>query len=158
AGGPAMFSVDASAAQRAWADYLRSAVDFGDHVLDGWSTSITATALGATQHICVPQLYGVGECRKAKKNKLAPITGDGHRSAYLDYLFKLFEPRRIDLDRGWNRDNIDWNDTVPGRALANLEERQRAVLQSLACMTVDDSVVDGQPRFRAIGTATSKGP
>lgn len=158
AGGPAMFSVDAGAARSAWADYLRAAVDFGDHVLSGWSTSVTATTMGATMHTCVPALYGVGECRKAKKNKLVPIVDKGHRSAYLDYLFTLFEPRRFDDGKGWERDNIDWSDTVPGRALGNLEERQRAVLQSLACMTVDDTAVNGQPRFRAIGTATSKGP
>ncbi len=158
AGGPAMFSVDADAARTAWADYLQSAVEFGDHVLSGWSTSLTAEAFGATTHTCVYELYGVGECRKAKKGKQVPIVGTGHRSVYLDYLFTLFDPRRHDPDRGWDRDNIDWNDTVPGRALQNLEERQRAVLQSLACMTVDDSEVDGRPRFRAIGTATNKGP
>ena len=158
AGGPAMFSVDASEARRAWADYVRSAVEFGDSVLGGWSTSITATTMGATSHLCVPSLYGVGQCRKGKNGKLVPIVGDGHRSAYRDYVFELFDPRRFDADAPWDRENIDWNDTVPGRALANLEERQRAVLQSLACMTVDDSEVDGKPRFRAIGTATRKGP
>ena len=158
AGGPAMFSIDASAARQAWADYLRSAVDFGHDVLSGWSTSITATGLDATTHTCVPELYGIGECRKVRRNKLVPIVGTGHRSVYLDYLLTLFEPRRHDPDRGWDRDNIDWDDTVPGRALANLEQRQQAVLQSLACMNVDDSAVDGQPRFRAIGTATNKGP
>lgn len=158
AGGPAMFSVDAAAARDAWADYLRAAIGFGDEVLSGWSTSITATKLGATSHTCVPELYGVGECRKAKRNKQVPIVGHGHRGAYLDYMFELFDPRRIDPGLGWERDNIDWDDTIPGRALKNLEERQRAVLQSLACMTVDDSEVDGRPRFRAIGTATSKGP
>ncbi|MEX1365604.1 MAG: hypothetical protein AB1Z98_20925 [Nannocystaceae bacterium] len=157
-GGPAMYSVDAKAARQAWADYLRAAVEFGDHTLSGWSTSITATGLGTTTHTCVPELYGVGECRKSRRNKSVPIVGTGHRSAYLDYLFTLFEPRRYDPDRGWDRDNIDWDDTIPGRALANLEERQRAVLQSLACMTVDDSEVDGVPRFRAIGTASNKGP
>lgn len=158
AGGPAMFSVDATAARRAWADYVRSAVDFGDRVLGGWSTSITATAMGATSHTCVAELYGIGQCRKSKRNKLVPIVGDGHRSAYLDYMFELFDPRRFDEGEGWDRENIDWNDTVPGRALQNLEERQRAVLQSLACMTVDDSEVDGTPRFRAIGTHARKGP
>lgn len=158
AGGPAMFSVDASQARRAWADYVRSAVEFGEDVLGGWSTSITATAIGAKSHTCVAELYGIGECRKTKRNKLVPIVGEGHRSAYRDYVFELFDPRRFDEDKGWDRDNIDWNDTVPGRALENLEDRQRAVLQSLACMTVDDSEVDGRPRFRAIGTSTSKGP
>ncbi|MCA9652535.1 MAG: hypothetical protein KC501_21645 [Myxococcales bacterium] len=158
AGGPAMFSIDAGAARRAWADYLRSAIDFGDHVLSGWSTSTTATGLDSTSHTCVPELYGIGECRKVRRNKMVPIVGTGHRSAYLDYLMTLFEPRRHDPDRGWERDNIDWDDTLPGRALANLEQRQQAVLQSLACMTVDDSDVDGVPRFRAIGTATNKGP
>jgi len=158
AGGPAMFSVDARAARDAWADYVRAAVGFGDEILSGWSASITATTLGATSHTCVPELYGVGQCRKAKRNKQVPIVGTGHRGAYLDYLFELFDPRRIDEGRGWERDNIDWHDTVPGRALRNLEERQRAVLRSMACMTVDDSEVNGRPRFRAIGTATSKGP
>ncbi|MCA9712105.1 MAG: hypothetical protein KDK70_40085, partial [Myxococcales bacterium] len=157
-GGPAMFSVDAEAARGAWADYLQAAVEFGDHVLDGWSTSPTATQLGATSHTCVYEIYGVGECRKAKKGKAVPVVGTGHRSAYLEYLFTLFDPRRHDPDKGWERDNIDWDDTVPGRALKNLRDRQHATLQSLACMTVDDSVVAGQPRFRAIGTATSKGP
>jgi hypothetical protein len=158
AGGPAMFSVDASAAQRAWADYVQAAVGFGDEVLDGWSTSITATRLGAKTHTCVAELYGVGECRKGKRNEQVPIVGHGHRSAYRGYLFELFDPRRIDPGKGWARDNIDWNDTIPGRALESLEARQRAVLQSLSCMTVDDSAVGGRPRFRAIGTATSKGP
>jgi hypothetical protein len=158
AGGPAMFSVDAKAARQAWADYLHAAVAFGDEVLSGWSTSITATTLGAKSHTCVAELYGVGECRKGKRGKLVPTVGDGHRSAYRDYMLELFDPRRFDADKGWSRDNIDWNDTVPGRALANLEERQRAVLRSLACMTVDDTAVKGQPRFRAIGTTTSKGP
>ncbi len=158
AGGPVMFSVDTDAAATAWADYLQSAVEFGDHVLSGWSASLTATELGATTHTCVYEMYGVGQCRKAKKGKHVPIVGTGHRSVYLDYLFSLFDPRRHDPDRGWDRDNIDWTDTIPGRALRNLEERQRAVLQSLACMTVDDSEVDGRPRYRAIGTATNKGP
>ena len=31
--------------------------------LDSWA----ASALGATSHRCVSELYGVGECRKAKK-------------------------------------------------------------------------------------------
>ena len=158
AGGPAMFSIDAGAARNAWADYLRSSVDFGDHVLSGWSGSMTADALGATTHTCVAELYGAGECRKAKRGKMVPIPGTGHRSVYLDYMFELFDPRRHDANKGWDRDNIDWEDTVPGRALKNLEERQHANLQSLACMTVDDSEVDGRPRFRAIGTPTSKGP
>lgn len=158
AGGPAMFSIDARAARAAWADYLRSAVEFGDHVLDGWSMSINAAEFGATHETCVTELYGVGECRKAKRGQLVPIPGTGHRSAYLEYLFRLFEPRRRDTGKGWDRDNIDWEDTIPGRALENLQQRQRTVLQSLACMTVDDSVIDGQPRFRAIGTPTSKGP
>lgn len=158
AGGPVMFSVDAGAARTAWANYLRSAVEFGDHVLDGWSMSITAAEFGATHHTCVTELYGIGECRKAKRGKLVPIPGEGHRSAYLDYLFNLFDPRRRDPGKGWARDNIDWDDTIPGRALENLEDRQRDVLKSLACMTVDDSVVNGQPRFRTIGTPTSKGP
>ncbi|MEX1362277.1 MAG: hypothetical protein AB1Z98_04080, partial [Nannocystaceae bacterium] len=158
AGGPAMFSVDPVAARIAWADYLRSAVAFGDGILDGWSTSVTATELGATEHRCKPALYGIGQCKKSKAGKMVPIVGTGHRSVYLDYLFTLFEPRRHDPERGWDRDNIDWDDTIPGRALGNLEERQRALLQSLACMTVDDSEVDGGPRFRAIGTATNKGP
>lgn len=158
AGGPAMFSVDAAAARRAWADYVRSAIEFVEEVLGGWSTSITATAMGAKTHPCVAELYGIGQCKKSKRGKLVPIVGDGHRSAYRQYVFELFDPRRFDDDAPWTRDNIDWNDTVPGRALANLEDRQRAVLQSLACMTVDDTEVGGQPRFRAIGTATRKGP
>ena len=158
AGGPAMFSVDPTAAREAWADYLRSAVDFGHDVLDGWSTSVSASHFGATVHRCEVEMYGAGECTKKNKGRTVPIVGTGHRSAYLDYLFTLFDPRRHDAERGWDRDNIDWDDTIPGRALANLEERQRALLQSLACMTVDDSEVNGRPRFRAIGTATSKGP
>lgn len=158
AGGPAIFSVDAMAARATWADYLRSAVEFGDKLLSGWSTSVTASSFGATEHPCRPVLYGVGGCKKSKSGRMVPIVGTGHRSAYLDYLFELFDPRRLDSDQGWNRDNIDWNDTVPGRALKNLEERQLAFLQSLACMTVDDSEVYGRPRFRAIGTASNKGP
>ena len=158
AGGPSMFSVDASAASADWEDYVRSAVEFGDNKLSGWSTSKTATSFEATQHLCIPELYGVDQCRKSRRNALVPMLGTGHRSAYLEYLFALFDPQRRDPERGWDRDNIDWADTVPGRALANLEERQDAALQSLACMTVDDSEVDGRPRFRAIGTATRQGP
>ncbi|MCB9718844.1 MAG: hypothetical protein H6712_33680 [Myxococcales bacterium] len=158
AGGPAMFSIDAGEARAAWSSYLRSAVEFGDHILGGWSTSVTATHLGATSHVCVPEMYGVGECRRFKDGKMVPIVGNGHQGAYLDYMFSFFDPRRYDPDRGWDRDNIDWDDTVPGRALRNLEQRQEAVMQSLACMTVDDTEIDGRPRFRAIGTATNKGP
>ncbi|MEX1362416.1 MAG: hypothetical protein AB1Z98_04775, partial [Nannocystaceae bacterium] len=157
-GGPAMFSVDTESARRSWADYLRSSVEFGDDVLSGWSTSITASHFGATTHRCEPALYGIGQCRKSKTGKMVPIVGTGHRSVYLDYMFSLFDPRRYDPDMGWERDNIDWDDTIPGRALKNLEERQGALLRSLACMTVDDGEVDGKPRFRAIGTATRKGP
>ncbi|MCH9683896.1 MAG: hypothetical protein K0V04_20860 [Deltaproteobacteria bacterium] len=100
AGGPAMFSVDAERARGAWADYVRSAVGFCDERIGGWSTSPTATALGATQHACVPELYGVGECRKSKRYKQVPIPGEGHRSAYLDYLFAMFDPRRHDPGKG----------------------------------------------------------
>lgn len=158
AGGPAMFSVDAGMARKSWSDYIWSAIEFGEDILSGWSASITAAQMGTAKHRCVPELYGIGDCRKSKTNKLVPIVGTGHRSVYLDYMFNLFDPRRHDPDQGWDRGNIDWDDTVPGRALKNLEERQDAVLQSLACMTVDDSDVDGMPRFRAIGTPTSKGP
>jgi len=158
AGGPAMFSVDADLASAAWADYLRSSFDFAYEVLDGWSMSTTATEMGATMEYCVPSLYGVGQCKESKAGDLVAIQGDGHRSVYLEYLFDLFDPRRKDLGKGWERSNIDWNDTIPGRALQNLKERQHATLQSLACMTVDDSDVGGKPRFRAIGTRQKKGP
>lgn len=158
AGGPSMFSVDADMARAAWADYLRASFDFAYEVLSGWSVSITAPEMGSTTEWCVPELYGVGQCKKSKVGELVPIAGNGHRSVYLEYLFDLFDPRRVDLGKGWERSNIDWNDTIPGRALQNLKDRQHAMLQSLACMTVDDSEVDGKPRFRAIGTRQKKGP
>ena len=158
AGGPSMFSVDADLARVAWADYLRSSFDFAYEILGGWSVSITAAGMGALTERCVPELYGVGQCKKSNAGESVPIVGDGHRSVYLDYLFNLFDPHRINPGKGWDRSNIDWNDTIPGRALQNLKDRQNAMLQSLACMTVDDSEVAGRPRFRAIGTRQKKGP
>ena len=158
AGGPAMFSVNAEKARTAWADYLRSALTFGDNILSGWSMSKTAAKLGATSHKCRSGDYGAGECRKSKRGKTVPIVGTGHRSAYRSYLLNLFSPRRLDEGRGWEFENIDWDDTIPGRALANLQERQDATLRSLQCMTVDDSEIDGKPRFPAIGTRSRKGP
>lgn len=60
----------------------------------------------------------------------------------------------------WTTDNIDWSTIATSRALDNLEERQQAKLQSIECMYVDDSRDErtGQPRYRAIGTESSKGP
>ena len=123
AGGPAMFSIDASAARQAWADYLRSAVDFGHDVLSGWSTSITATGLDATTHTCVPELYGIGECRKVRRNKLVPIVGTGHRSVYLDYLLTLFELEKLAYEVAYERAHRpDW-EAIPLGGLQALVER-----------------------------------
>ncbi len=159
--GPAMFGVDTERAKAKWEDYAASAHEFGSEILGGWSMSRTALEMGATQHLCVPEIYGIGDCKGSKRGKLVGIPGNGHRSAWLSYMRELFDPREVHNEgQPWTTDNIDWSSIATTRALDNLKERQISKLQSIECMYVDDGLDErtGLPRYRAIGTQSSKGP
>ena len=106
----------------------------------------------------------------SKNPKTVPIKGTGHRSAMLDHLQALFDwtagrdTKILNDDPKFPEAAVDFDKSAPGRALANLRERQRFALSpqnGLMAAYVDDSRVrpgagamTKVPRWAALGDRT----
>ena len=169
---PALFSVPARRCTRAWESYLMSALAYTVRELGGWSCASDPQDGGSK----VPRrdyLQGSGpyptkqvDPTDKKSPKTVEIQGTGHRTAMLGHLQALFDwtagrdPRIANTDPKFPEAAVDFGKSAPGRALQNLEQRQRFVLDgqtSLMAAYVDDSrvrpgagAIDKVPRWPAI--------
>lgn len=159
-----MFSVNTDRVSDRWANYIRASQEFAHERLKrGWSgiegnlvaDDITLASIYECTWPCTEHMAGC--TRKLQSGNIQKIPGTGHYNAFLSYFRTLFDQKRLDRNGGWELDNIDWYDTRPGRALQNLSDRQKAKVDSMSCMYIDD-VGDKFSAITRSGTGSAKGP
>ena len=169
---PALFSVPAGRCAKAWESYLMSVLAYTVRDISGWSCA-SDPQNGGSKVPSRDYLQGSGpypttqvDPNTSKNPKTVPIKGTGHRSAMLDHLQALFDwtagrdTKILNDDPKFPEVAVDFDKSAPGRALANLRERQRFALSpqnGLMAAYVDDSrvrpgagAIDKVPRWPAI--------
>ncbi|MFZ6184874.1 hypothetical protein [Nannocystis pusilla] len=170
---PALFTVPARRCEKAWESYLMSILAYTVRDISGWSCARDPQNGGSK----VPSrdyLQGSGpyptkqvDPNDSKNPKTVGIKGSGHRQAMLDHLQALFDWTKgrdtsiSNSDPRFPETAVDFSKSAPGRALANLRDRQlfelREIDLSLMAAYVDDSrvrpgagAIDKVPRWPAI--------
>lgn len=170
AGGPGLFAIDAGQIRDAWTDYAYAALRFAREKFDcGWSLNPAGYGIDDCTFKCDPE-YLEGEygyhngkgkhCgQTGTKNKTFTVRGDGHATVLSDYLFALFDYKRVNTGKGWETDNVDFDRITPAVTCEEVLRRQLDVLKTHEAMYVNATEgASGQPRFRAIGTHNARGP
>ena len=150
---PALFSVPARRCAAAWESYLMSALAYVVRDVRGWSCASDPQD-GGSRVPTRDYLQGSGpyptkqvDPNDAKHPKTIAIRGDGHRSALLDHLQVLFDwtsgrdTSILNDSPKFPEAAVDFDKSAPGRALANLRERQNSALAGELAAYVDDSRV-----------------
>lgn len=157
------FAIDTDNIAPQWSDYVRAAMEFStEKVSRGWSTikgTLSQSNIYDSEHYtCTSCDRGRTSCtdwKGANKDhmKTRGIAGTGHESVLSEYYAQIFDWGRVNSNKAYTMDNIDWDDIAPNRSLNELRARQEAMINSPKCMYLDDSTNaagTGQQRFKAI--------
>lgn len=149
--GPALYSVHADSVSSKWKNTISSLLDYAEKSIKlGWTCSVTGEFNSNTftcNYDTVGAYANVEGCkRKAQIGKIVPLPSGftGHYGAFRNLISKLFFSGSIQT--------FDPKQSTPVKALQVLKERQYAVIDSLKCIYVNDSIIPNTntPRFPAI--------
>ena len=185
----APLTLDCDALISLWIEAMQSDFELARNLTEGWSCVASAPgyAFGHTfkcfgktpNELAVADrgLYGVGDCRKAKRGNVVEIPpgyANSHHTQVLRYFYKLYfgydglanwrqavpltsaNPKTYSSDRGGggalypDPDQLDYELSVPVQALRNLQARQNAILLSRDAFYVNgENTPDGAGLFPA---------
>lgn len=156
--GPGLFGIRPDYVSSAWKTTIYNLLDYAEKSIKlGWTCSPTGE-FNSKKFTCNPDTLGTGNKDCSKKyqigNKVSlPSNFTGHYTGLREHIIKTYFGDTFPLLSGktkYTPENIDIDKSIPSRALKVLRERQKAAIDSINCMYVNDLMHKGLPRFPAI--------
>lgn len=151
--GPALFGLDPNFLIKLWENNIYNILAYAEEsIKKGWSCYETGIP-NTNEWKCAEPLigaYGDKACKKpGNVGKIYKTFSSGHYAAFRSYIIGRYFGNKFPTISGksTNPDNIDISKSIPVQALKNIENTQKAVIDSNTVMYINLEKIGNNPKY-----------